>query len=294
MHDLPRSKSSLVEERIEIVTEAIQTTSNETQSTSIRKVSNATGIPKSSVQRIMRTDLNLYPYKLQMLQKLNDEDKGARLNFSEWLRTNNDSVNNILWSDEAYFYLDGDISRHHCRIWTTSKPSHYLTKPLHPQKTCVWFAFSSKFKLQPFFFDSPINSESYLEMLRNNVRPQLAQKRKISSTIFMQDGAPSHYATNVRSYLNDLFNQRVISRGCKISWPPRSPDLNPLDYWFWGTLKARVFHNNAPRDLQTLKSRIAEECDAFTVGELAAAISNLSERCHLLDQVDGGHFEHLM
>ena len=55
-----------------------------------------------------------------------------------------------------------------------------------------------------------------------------------------------------------------------------------------------MFHNNAPRDLQTLKSRIAEECDAFTVGELAAAISNLSERCHLLDQVDGGHFEHLM
>ena len=167
LHDLPRSKSSFIEERIEIVTEAIQTTSNETQSTSLRKVSNATGIPKSSVQRIMRTDLNLYLYKLQMLQKLNDEDKGARLNFSEWLR--NDSVNTILWYDEAYFYLDVDISRHHCRIWTTSKPSHYLTKRLHPQKTCVWFAFSSKFKLQPFFFDSPINSESYLEMLRNNV-----------------------------------------------------------------------------------------------------------------------------
>ena len=55
-----------------------------------------------------------------------------------------------------------------------------------------------------------------------------------------------------------------------------------------------MFHNNASRDLQTLKSRIAEECDAFAVGELAAAISNLSERCHLLDQVDGGHFEHLM
>ena len=77
-------------------------------------------------------------------------------------------------------------------------------------------------------------------------------------------------------------------------WPPRSPDLNPLDYWFWGTLKARVFHNNAPRDLQTLKSTIAEECDAFTVGELAAAISNLSERCQLLDQVDSGHFDYLM
>ena len=48
LHDLPRSKSSLVEERIEIVTEAIQTTSNETQTTSIRKVSNATGIQQCS------------------------------------------------------------------------------------------------------------------------------------------------------------------------------------------------------------------------------------------------------
>ena len=107
-------------------------------------------------------------------------------------------------------------------------------------------------------------------MLQEHLKPQLARKRKLS-TIFMQDGAPSHYASITRNYLYRIFSkERVISRGCDISWPPRSPDLNPLDYWFWGTLKARVFNNDARKDLMSLKDRINE----ITIDEISSAISN--------------------
>ena len=40
---------------------------------------------------------------------------------------------------------------------------------------------------------------------------------------------------------------RIIFRGFPQAWPTRSPDLNPLEYWFWETLRARAFHVDSPR-----------------------------------------------
>ncbi|KAG8289720.1 hypothetical protein J6590_098624, partial [Homalodisca vitripennis] len=46
-----------------------------------------------------------------------------------------------------------------------------------------------------------------------------------------QDGAPPHYGLHVREYLNNIFPNRLIGRRGSIEWPPRSPDLSPLDYF---------------------------------------------------------------
>lgn len=109
----------------------------------------------------------------------------------------------------------------------------------------------------------------------------------------MQDGAPPHYANSVRQFLYEKFSpQRVISRGCDIVWPPRSPDLNPLDFWFWGALKARVFHTNPPETLEELKERIIDECRRFTVEELQSATSSLLSRLQMVVENGGGHIEH--
>ena len=32
-----------------------------------------------------------------------------------------------------------------------------------------------------------------------------------------------------------------IGQGGPVPWPARSPDLNPLDFWLWGHLKAMVY-----------------------------------------------------
>jgi hypothetical protein len=34
---------------------------------------------------------------------------------------------------------------------------------------------------------------------------------------------------------------RWISRGSAINWPPRSPDLTPLDFCLWGWMKSEVY-----------------------------------------------------
>jgi hypothetical protein len=64
---------------------------------------------------------------------------------------------------------------------------------------------------------------------------------KPSDTIFFQqDGAPCHYASNVRRLLNDVFPGKWIGRAGPIAWPRRSPDLTPMDYFLRGQVKTVV------------------------------------------------------
>jgi transposase len=159
-------------------------------STSVRQVAVEVGISKSSVHNLLRKRLRLYPYRLQLLQTLEPADKPQRLQFAHWLLNNQNILSDILWSDEAYFTLDGVINTHNCRIWSDCKPDTVLTKSLHSPQLCVWMGLSARYGLEPFFFEGTVNADRYLQMLQQHVRPQLARKRKLSSCIFMQDGAP--------------------------------------------------------------------------------------------------------
>ena len=55
---------------------------------------------------------------------------------------------------------------------------------------------------------------------------------------YMQDGAPAHRALSVRNRLQELFDNYVVGMGHQIDWPARSPDLSPLDFYLWGTVKS--------------------------------------------------------
>jgi hypothetical protein len=56
-----------------------------------------------------------------------------------------------------------------------------------------------------------------------------------------QDGAPPHYHRHVRAYLYDTLPGRWIGRRGAIGYSPRSPDLTPLLFYLWGTLKDEVY-----------------------------------------------------
>ena len=57
------------------------------------------------------------------------------------------------------------------------------------------------------------------------------------------------------SLLRGVFGDPIISQG---TWPPRSPDLTPPDFYLWGHLKARVYRNN-PRTIEDLKNVISND-----------------------------------
>jgi hypothetical protein len=55
--------------------------------------------------------------------------------------------------------------------------------------------------------------------------------------LLMHDGAPTHFSLIAHMYLNQKFPGQWIGRGGPITWPPCSPDLNPLDFYLWGSFK---------------------------------------------------------
>jgi hypothetical protein len=56
-----------------------------------------------------------------------------------------------------------------------------------------------------------------------------------------QDGATSHTANSTMEMLKQFSDDRIISKNL---WPPRSPDLTPIDYFLWGYMKQVVYSNH--------------------------------------------------
>lgn len=52
--------------------------------------------------------------------------------------------------------------------------------------------------------------------------------------IRLQDSALAHYGVIIRDWLNAKFAQ-------PITWPPRSPDLTPLDFYVWDYMKDYLY-----------------------------------------------------
>jgi hypothetical protein len=96
-------------------------------------------------------------------------------------------------------------------------------------------------------------------MLQNFVVPRLNELNyNPRNIVFQQDGAPAHYARIVTDWLDE--NIPVwIGRGGDIRWPPRSPDLTPLDFFIWPFVKNLVYQNQ-PVDREDLQDKII---DAF-------------------------------
>ena len=82
-----------------------------------------------------------------------------------------------------------------------------------------------------------VNGDNYLEILCEVVVPQLQTKPNFDELFFQQDGTSPHYALRVRDYLNKVFTQRWFGRTGSIEWPPCSPDLTPMDFFFLGCCK---------------------------------------------------------
>ena len=79
------------------------------------------------------------------------------------------------------------------------------------------------------------------------------------------------------------------------SWPPRSPDLNPLDFYLWGHLKALVYATPVP-DEEFLRARIVEGCDTIrhSPGIYQLIRDSMRRRVDACILAKGGHFEHLI
>ena len=110
----------------------------------------------------------------------------------------------------------------------------------------------------------------YKNLLENQFFPAIKKQNAVDEYWFMQDGATPHRTKDVFETLFNCFNTPVIGLNYPkfakggLEWPPYSPDLNPLDFFFWGYLKDKVYKNN-PKTLSELKNAIIVEINNIEV-----------------------------
>jgi hypothetical protein len=109
---------------------------------------------------------------------------------------------------------------------------HFRDSP----KVNVWCGLLHDRLIGPIFFaEATVMSSNYLDILENFVYPQLQELQP--AVFFLQDGVPPHWSLIVRASLNQHLPNRLIGRAGPISWPARSPDITPCDFFQWGYVK---------------------------------------------------------
>jgi len=110
---------------------------------------------------------------------------------------------------------------------------------------------------------------------------------------FQHDEAPSHYTRHVMQHLNDAFPNKWIDRGSTINWPPRSPDLTPLDFCLWGLMKSEVYRRKVDtRDELLVNILDVIVCIKEGQDALRRTTRHVFTRVAKRTDVDGGIFEH--
>ena len=106
----------------------------------------------------------------------------------------------------------------------------------------------------PVILEDRMTGQNHLDFLQNGLPEQLEDVALAAriAVYFQCDEAPSRYIRLVMQHLSGTFPDRLIGRGRPINWPPRSPDLTPLDFCLWGWMKSEVCRREVDtRDVKT-------------------------------------------
>jgi len=256
---------------------------------SVRRVAARCRARPTTVWRYLRRQLGLFPFKLQLTQKRKRGDKVKRQRFCRWLLEKWDAPrfrSAILFSDEAHFYLSGQVNKQNCRVWGRENPQALVESDPHAPHITVWCGLTSRGILGPYLFQArgrtvTVTGARYRAMLEKKLVPELARQRiSLSRLWFQQDGASPHTTRGVLTYLGEVFPGKVISKGGDVPWPPRSPDLSPLDFFLWGHLKAQVYATPV-KSLGQLRRRLGVAIRSTLPSAIRAALDQVPTRARL-------------
>lgn len=255
----------------------------------------------SSVQRIAKK-YKYHAYLASSVQKLQSSDYERRLNFVAHIVVKLEKdpllLKKILWTDEAKFHNNGTVNHHNNHRWNDSNP-HWIneTKSQVRWGVNVWCGITDEFLVGPYFFEGNLNGTKYVNFLKHDL-PILLENIPLKQRldlIWQQDGAPAHNTLVVREYLQQIYgNNWFGTHSPTIQWPPRSPDLSVLDFFFWGHLKNEVYKHEI-NNVEELKTKIKECCKNIQASMIKKATSTeILKRLSFCLSENGKQFEHLL
>lgn len=269
--------------------------------TSTRAVGRAMGVAHSTVWEVWHEDL-LYPFHLRKVQAMGAADFPLRVQFANWFQERQaiDPLfsSRVLYTDEACFTRDGCFNSRNSHVWSEDNPRETHQRGYQQRFSVnVWCGIVHDHIIGPHIFPDRLTGHLYREFLEDTL-PLLLEDVPLNirhGMWYMHDGAPPHFSREARDYLDTAFPGLWIGNGGPIRWPPRSPDLNPLDFFLWGHVKNTVFATPVLTQ-ENLVARVHAACNSVRdIPDVFQRVrASMLHRCNLCIEVEGRHFEQLL
>lgn len=176
----------------------------------------------------------------------------------------------IVFSDEKIFTVDVETSR---RQWVRAGE---IPMPLRKQRWCprthVWGMIGKGVRYITVV-EGVMRAKDYQDQCLKKALPLLKRRR------FQQDGARCHTASATMAFL------RRHAVDVVPNWPPRSPDLSPIET-VWGILSAKVAQRG-PVTADELKQFVVEEFYAIPEETVEKVFEKHREILHDVIDTDG-------
>jgi transposase len=226
----------------------------------------------------------------QHKRRFTEEDKAARLAFAHKYKDwSNEQWMSVWWADETFAWGEGHSGRIYVRrpVGEADNPEYCVHKLPHAVKVGVWGCFSGRGLGYCYLYNTTLTGAKYKEILSTHLLP--------SVRLFFADSPPEkwyfvHDNYNVHQSLHTwLFNHGVD----RITIPPYSPDLNPIEN-LWYLMHKRMETKNATT-MEEVQDAFAEEWDKVSKEEtefLQHCVCSMQKRCADIIAVDGDHIHY--
>ena len=204
----------------------------------------------------------------------------------------------ILCTDEKGFSREGTFNIHNNHFYSEFNPRATFVRGYQNKFFInVWAGILGDNLIGPYMLPARLNGANYLAFLQQQL-PELLEEVPIYLAFnhwLQHDGCPAHFQRDVRQHLDQEYTGRWIGRGGPVAWPPRSPDLTPLDFYLWGAMEDMVYATPVPSP-EDLIARVVMAGEAIRQdpGVFGRIRASWLERCQKCVEVNGSHFEHLL
>ena len=265
-------------------------------SRSARKLAKDTSVSVSTMQRLLKDDLHVYPYKFTKRQLLSNATKKKRLDRAKVLikRLVVGTRPQVLWTDEKLFTVQAIHNHQNYRIWIPNKDMVPVERcssfrRQKPSSVMVWAGVTSTGLKTPLIFIDEgvkINQTIYRRMLEEKVIPWVQETVGEEGITLQQDGATSHTAKAVQHWCKTNFKGFWEEE----VWPLSSPDLNPMDFGIWSILEQKACSTSHP-NIETLKRKLKASWEEIDPEVVRATCAQVLPRLRRLVKNKGGYIE---
>ncbi|EEZ98274.1 Transposable element Tc3 transposase-like Protein [Tribolium castaneum] len=228
-------------------------------------------VTMATVYRRIRS-FGLHSYRPHLVLPLTPQQRQHRL---DWCRARENwdlEWNSVVFSDESRFCLGMHDGRQRVRRVRGERRNVAFSVERPVARTVgvmIWGAIAYGSRSPLLFIEGSMTAQRYVQEVLEPVAVPYVQT--IENASFQQDNATPHSARFTLRYLEEVQVQ-------VLPWPPRSPDLSPIEH-IWDSIGRRVTNlPQPPQTLADLRREILTAWEALPQDEINHLIRSMPRR----------------